>query len=190
MVKLLSFCLGGLLCLYPLAVYWGITSFGIRGSALTIACLFAARFLFMKSSATVSRPTHAIRLLTAVGLILAGISWLTDDPRGFLYYPVMVNFVLLVVFATSLFRPPSTIESFARIWEPDLSADGVKYTRKVTIMWTLFFLANGMTALYTVLGANLQIWALYNGFISYLLIGTMMGGEYIFRHYWRKRVLQ
>lgn len=190
MARLLSFCLGGLLCLYPLGVYWGITSYGIRSSALIIACLFVARLLFVKPSVIVSRSTHAIRLLAAVGMILTGVSWLTDDPRGFLYYPVMVNFVLLVVFATSLLRPPSTIESFARIWDPDLPDEGVRYTRKVTVIWSLFFLTNGMAALYTVLGASLDLWALYNGFISYLLIGALMGGEYLFRYFWRKRMLQ
>ena len=188
MTRFLSFCLSGLLCLYPLAVYWGVRSFGIRVSALIIACLFIIRLLFIRNSGALSKPAHAMRLLAAIGLVLTGVSWLTDNPQGFLYYPVMVNLALLIVFLMSLIRPPSMIESFARLWEPNLPAAGVRYTRKVTILWVLFFLGNGMTALYTVLWADFDVWALYNGLISYLLIGTLLAGEYFFRIYWRKKV--
>ena len=42
-------------------------------------------------------------------------------------------------------------------------------------------LRNGAIALYTATLTPLATWALYNGFIAYLLIGTMFGAEFLVR---------
>ena len=73
------------------------------------------------------------------------------------------------------------IERFARIQEPDLDHEGVIYTRKVTIAWCLFFLSNGLIALYTVFYSSIEIWTLYNGFVSYILMGLFFAVEYLIR---------
>src|SRR5215831_7157009 len=47
-------------------------------------------------------------------------------------YPVLMNVVLLGVFAASLRRGPSVVERLARMREPDLPPRAVAYTRRVT----------------------------------------------------------
>src|SRR5690606_37208099 len=86
-----------------------------------------------------------------------------------------------MIFASTLVKPPSMIERFARLAEPDLPETGVIWTRKVTIVWCIFFVLNALVALATVLFAPMQIWVLYNGFISYLLMGLLLLGEFILR---------
>ena len=54
------------------------------------------------------------------------------------------------------------------------------------MIWCLFFIVNGAIALVTVLSKNQALWTLYNGLISYLLMGTLLGGEWLYR----KRVLK
>lgn len=100
---------------------------------------------------------------------------------------MLVNLVLLVVFGLSLVRGPSVAERIARLQEPDLDARGVAYTRRVTQVWCGFFVLNGCIALATALWASEQAWALYNGLISYVLIGTLMGGEWLLRRHLRAR---
>ena len=100
---------------------------------------------------------------------------------------VAVNFILLGVFAYSLIFPPSMVEKFARIKEPNLSEAGVKYTRVVTWIWCGFFMVNGSVALYTALIAGIEVWTLYNGLVSYLLIGTLIVSEYLFRQFYLRR---
>ncbi|MGB8666210.1 MAG: hypothetical protein WCD24_15885, partial [Serratia inhibens] len=98
-----------------------------------------------------------------------------------LYYPVLVNVLLLLLFAYSLFAPPTVVERLARITEPQLDAAGVAYTRQVTQVWCGFFIVNGAIALATCLSGDIALWTLYNGGISYLLMGALMGIEWIVR---------
>ena len=32
------------------------------------------------------------------------------------------------------------------------------------------------------------IWAVYNGFVSYLLVGILIAGEVVFRHFYKRRL--
>lgn len=73
------------------------------------------------------------------------------------------------------------VERLARIREPQLSPAGVRYTRKVTKVWCGFFICNGAVALFTVLYVDLRLWTLWNGMLSYILMGTLMAGEWLVR---------
>ena len=88
---------------------------------------------------------------------------------------------MLLLFAWSVVRPPTIVERIARLREPDLSTDAVIYLRRVTIAWMVFFVCNGAVALYTALQSSLEIWTFYNGFVAYILIGAMFGGEFLTR---------
>ena len=75
----------------------------------------------------------------------------------------------------------SIVERLARLKQPELPASGVRYTRKVTQAWCVFFVVNGAIGLGTALFADLETWTLYNGLIAYLLIGLMAGIEFLIR---------
>src|SRR3546814_9842236 len=77
---------------------------------------------------------------------------------------------MFALFFLSLLQPPSMIERFARIVEPNLPETGVWYTRQVTKIWCAFFVLNGAAALYTSTVASMEIWTLYNGSIAYALM--------------------
>jgi uncharacterized membrane protein len=104
-----------------------------------------------------------------------------DSSGAVRYYPVLVNAALLVVFAASLVSPPSVIERIARLRDPELRPAAVVYTRRVTIVWTVFFVLNGGAAFYTARFATLEAWALYNGLIAYVLIGALFAVELAIR---------
>jgi len=104
-----------------------------------------------------------------------------DRPLAVRLYPVFMNAAMLSVFAVTLWKPPSMIERFARVLDPDLPESGVRYTRKVTIVWVGFFTLNGAIALWTVLQPGWAAWTLYNGFLSYVAAGLLFVGEYFVR---------
>jgi uncharacterized membrane protein len=97
-------------------------------------------------------------------------------------YPSLVNLGLLVAFGATLVRGPSMVEKFARIRKPDLSAPAVRYTRHVTQLWCVFFVLNGAFSVYTALCWPRDAWSLYNGAISYGLIGLLLAGEIVWRY--------
>ncbi|CAN5695249.1 hypothetical protein BH09PSE5_BH09PSE5_39740 [soil metagenome] len=102
-------------------------------------------------------------------------------------YPVLVNATLLVGFALSLRGSQSAIERIARIREPLLPPSGVRYTRRVTQAWCVFFLVNGAVASWTAVFETDEVWALYNGLVAYLLMGMLFGIEWLVRSVVRQR---
>jgi uncharacterized membrane protein len=100
----------------------------------------------------------------------------------------MVSAVLLGVFGASLWRGPTIVERIARLHEPQLPAAAVAYTRKVTIAWCAFFLANGALSAATALWASEQLWVLYNGLLAYVLIGAFFAIEWLLRQRMRARL--
>lgn len=116
-----------------------------------------------------------------LGILVLAYSAMKGESMGMLLYPVVISLVTLLVFAYSLIKSPTIIETFARIKEPNLDESGVAYCRKVTKVWCVFFIINGSVALYTALFATLEQWMLYNGLISYVLMGSLMAVEYVVR---------
>ena len=102
-------------------------------------------------------------------------------------YPVLVNAGLLASFGYTLLRPPTMIERLARLHEPDLPPHAVRYTRRVTQVWCVFFVVNGGIAAATALWASPAAWALYNGVVAYGAMGLLMAGEWLVRRRVRAR---
>jgi uncharacterized membrane protein len=123
-------------------------------------------------------------LAVAAGELLVGFY---DPELAARLYPVFMNVTMLLVFGLTLWKPPSMIERFARIAEPDLDAHGVTYTRKVTWAWIVFFAINGGIALWTALHGTWLQWGVYNGAISYGLAGGLFAVEFVIRKIVRAR---
>jgi len=176
-----SAAVAGALVLYPILVYVGIGRFGPSAVAVLLIAVCLLRLLVLRVRGDRTLVAKQTALISVGGVALAAASLLLGKADAMLYYPVLVNATLCFLFSWSLVSPPSAIERIARVREPDLSPAGVRYTRRVTIAWIFFFVANGGIALYTATLAPLATWALYNGFIAYLLIGAMFGAEFLVR---------
>jgi uncharacterized membrane protein len=113
----------------------------------------------------------SLRRLTPVDWCVAGV-----------LYPSLVNLGLLVVFGATLVRGPSMVEKFARLRNPDPIPQVVRYTRRVTQIWCVFFTLNSVFSVYTALCWRREAWSLYNGALAYGLIGVLLVGEIAWRH--------
>ncbi|MGA9521556.1 MAG: hypothetical protein WBV82_08840 [Myxococcaceae bacterium] len=164
---------------YPLLVYFGLGRFEPRWMALPLVGIAVVRAVATR---------ERVWLVAALGAgVLAATTLLGNSALPLKLYPVLVNGVLLVVFATSLAFPPTVIERLARLREPELPPSGVTYTRRVTQVWCGFFVLNGSTALATSLWGSDAIWALYNGLVAYVLMGLLFAGEWWIRRRIRAR---
>ncbi|HCG7781151.1 TPA: hypothetical protein NJ473_004016 [Vibrio parahaemolyticus] len=169
---------------YPFAVYFGIDKFGLNlvGGLLIAALLLR---LFVANKAPLKEFKFLALTTGAVGILLVALGMVFKQHGWLKFYPVVVNVCMLCVFAFSLKQPQSIIERLARLQEPELPPSGVAYTRKVTMVWCVFFVLNAAFALYTCF-LPVKIWTLYNGLISYLLAGSLFAGEWIVRQFVRK----
>lgn len=159
---------------YPLAIWLGHDRIEPRWLAGLLLLTVATRLPTLKVGA-------AARWTAAGALVLVACAVATNAVLPLKLYPVLVNAAMLAAFGASLVAGPSMIERLARLREPDLPPAGVRYTRRVTQAWCVFFVVNGSIALATALFASEALWSLYNGVIAYLLMGAMFGGEYLLR---------
>ncbi|WP_413282783.1 hypothetical protein [Vibrio sp. MA40-2] len=118
-------------------------------------------------------------LVTIIGVGAIVVAMVYQDVRGFLYYPVLVNITLLLTFVLSLFYGQPIITRMAQL-TTELDDDGLHYTRQLTVVWAVFFVINGIAALITT-QLSLHIWTVYNGVISYIMIGLLAGSEWLYR---------
>lgn len=125
-------------------------------------------------------------------LVLLVVVAATDAPDFFKLYPILVSALLLVQFGGTLITPPTMIERFARLASrgEELPASAVAYCRKVTWVWVFFFCFNIAVSSFTAVLDNWEVWTLYNGCISYILIGILLGGEWIVRRYLQSKQSQ
>ncbi len=171
---------GGLL--YPPLVYFGMGILPSMSFVLVGLALIGLRLLALRQQPD-SKIWKIAFLITAAGLI---VMLFLNSHLAVRAYPVIVSLSVAAVFGLSLLYPPPLVERFARLTEPNLPLSGVIYTRRVTIIWTLFLLANALISAATALWGTLAQWTLWNGLVSYLLMGTLFMGEVIVRRMVRR----
>jgi len=171
-ITLLGVCISVLTILYPFVVFFTLEYLEPWIVATILLGLFLARLLLKKGEGNWNY------FLLFFGLSFYGLIAWQNNLISLRFYPVIVNFVMFFIFSLSLFNPPTVIEVLAMKQNPNLSGEEVCYTRKVCKVWCVFFFINGSIATVTALWSSLAWWSLYNGFISYVLIGLLMGIEY------------
>ncbi|CNQ68019.1 COG4648 family protein [Neisseria gonorrhoeae] len=155
---------------YPALWYSGLN---LTGTALPRLAV-----LFVLSAA--SPPCPDLNLIHYITLFFAAV--LVFGRRDSMYwYPVLVNLMMLAVFGSSLFAGQTVIEKLARLQQPDLPEKAVRYTRRVTQVWCVFFIANGTLAALLARLGRYDWWAVYTGVIAYVLMGMLFAGEWLYR---------
>ncbi|MCG9697830.1 hypothetical protein [Shewanella sp. Isolate11] len=178
---LLQLVTGLLLIGYPVAVYFGLNYLPPGIIALVLCLILLLRLAILK------QQVKAMLIPVLVGIGLTAGSFIAKRNDWLLYYPVVINLSMLFLFAYSLKQGPSMIERLARLKQPDLPDEAIPYLKKVTLLWCGLFVLNGTVAFYTARFTSLEFWTLYNGFIAYLLIGSLLGGEWLYRTLWLKK---
>lgn len=159
---------------YPLAIWLGHGSIEPRWLAGLLLLAAATRLPALAISA-------AARWTAGGALVLVAFAVASNAVLPLKLYPVLVNAAFLAAFGYSLVSGMPMIERLARLREPELPPAAIVYTRRVTQAWCVFFVLNGAAALGTALYASEAVWSLYNGVISYALMGLMFGGEFLLR---------
>ncbi|MET0182549.1 MAG: hypothetical protein ABW199_06665 [Caulobacterales bacterium] len=163
--------------LYPLLAAISVRVVGPGWVILGLCVLLVARGLLGLRDKIPGAMTWG---LLAVAITIAAISFFNRDLAVRLY-PAVMNASMLVAFAATLINGPPMIERLARIAEPELPQQGVRWTRKVTWVWVGFFIVNGAIAIWTALYADWRVWTLYNGLIAYIAMGALLAGEFLLR---------
>lgn len=176
---------GGLLLSWPFVVWFGLTHNSLHWLLPLMALLMVLRLRQARRNTGPMR--FMMQRVALAGMVLCVASALLKTHQLLLFYPVVVNGVMLSVFAASLGTSMSLVERLARLHTPELPPQGVRYTRRVTQIWCLFFILNGLVALFTAVYGDMRLWVSWNGMIAYLLMGALMAGEWLVRRQVMKR---
>lgn len=184
--RLLKLAAASVMIAWPFLVSYGLTYGGMGWLLPIMVTVLLIRLLL-------ARKTHGpmrsvISTAALAGIALCALSALLKSHQLLLFYPVAVNLVMLGVFGLSLRSKMPVVERLARLRDPALPPEGVRYTRQVTKVWSLFFMLSAAAALFTALHGNLRVWTLWNGMIAYLLTGLLMASEWLLRQRLIKRM--
>jgi uncharacterized membrane protein len=122
---------------------------------------------------------------------LTALAWFwpnLHNPVAWLYFlqSVSANVMLGLIFWGSLGarrKPLCTV--FASAVHDEMTPELLRYTRQVTLAWSLFFLSSALLSLLLFFLAPIETWSLFANILSWPLIGVMFLGE----NEVRKRVL-
>jgi len=165
-----------LLVACPVAIHAAI----INGHTVTALLILLVAPVFL---AFHSRTAGIFAALTIATIVILLVTAREDIGQQLLYLmPVLINFTLAVVFGRTL-RPGETplITRFAILLNGRPEPRVVSYTRRVTRLWTLFFVLLALESLLLALFAPLEIWSLFVNILNYLLAGLLFAGEYFYR---------
>ncbi len=168
---------------YPFLVYAGLPYLPGRVLVLMGLATLLARLVLVRGVAVLAVWTVPLAIGAAclAALVVFDPSWAARA------YPVVMNLAACGTFAVTLRHPPSLIERIARLSEPDLPPRGGRYTRRVTQVWTGFLAANAVASAALAAWGTLAQWTLWNGFVAYLLMGALFGGELVVRRRVRRQ---
>lgn len=166
---------------YPFIIFFGIKVLPPGFLGLLLLVLLAMRFgVLVKEERQILLPVLILFLgYSVVTTILNSVSML-------LYYPALVNFSLFVTFANSL-RHEESLLRIVRARGATISEYTPGYLYKLTAVWAGFFVVNGLVSIWSST-LSMAAWTLYNGMLSYCIVGVLIGGELLFRRVYIRRM--
>ncbi|MGI6680321.1 MAG: hypothetical protein ACOX3T_02365 [Bdellovibrionota bacterium] len=167
--KLLKILLALCTLSYPFVIYFLLKN-KCSFSILSIILIFVVLLNFSKIKNYI---------ILTLGLALSFLLYYTNNQIYIKIYPVIMNLGVCACFFASLNKKP-LITYFAEKMGHTVTDEVFNYTKKATIYWGVFMALNAVASFITVFASDF-IWAIYNGFISYILIGLMFVVEIFIR---------
>lgn len=182
--------------LYPGFIFCGLYFWGLKPRVLSLALLALATFhLVSFSKEKNKRSVQAMKggLFFALTLICGTVALTLDSALFLRFYPVALSVCLLFLFGSTLWFGPNIIFKFACLGDKNLHKSALRpfveaYCRKTTMVWCGFFILNGSFAAYTCLVGSDKLWTIYNGLVSYILMGCLFVGEFMIRKLVQKQI--
>lgn len=165
---------------YPLIWLWQGSESAILGY---LPYLLALGWLVKGALQAVGFQRFFAMLMAGI-LLLVG---LTRNLETMYWYPVIINGLMLSIFGGSLWRGQPIVERLARLQEPNLPERAVRYTRNVTQLWCGVFVLNILISCTLIALQQFEWWAIYTGVVSYVVMGVVMAGEWVFRKIFIKK---
>lgn len=165
--------------LYPPAVHFALMTEQPSLALWLLIALSSTQLLSM----LFSRSTGSLMVLVPIivlGLCLYGLS--QQSIIALYLPPVFISGFFLWLFARTLRSGHEPlITTLARHVFSENDPQILRYTRRVTQAWSLFFLGMLIECLLLAMFASVEFWSLFANLLNYLLIALMFVAEFTYR---------
>jgi uncharacterized membrane protein len=173
--------------LYPLLVFCVLVVFKLPIRYLSIGIIvFAIAYSVINGRNYKGKHMAALFISPVILCVIGAVSLILDDksPIVIKLYPVLADIAYLTIMITSVFFPPPLAYYFIDIFDKSMKTVIPKetfdrYCFKASLVWCVFFVLDGIAALITVFYGSDLIWGIYNGGITYAMMGLIFIGEFI-----------
>lgn len=159
-------------------------------------------FVAYPAFAHFGRPATALALLATLGAYIvaslcfrhplrwlmppaagAAVLWASPPVEWLLFIPpILLNALLAWLFGRTLVRGRlPLIARFAVMEQGTLSAELAAYTRTLTWLWTLLFIAAALLSCALAMSGHRDAWSLFTNLVNYLLVVALFLGEFVYR---------
>ncbi|MDH3620206.1 MAG: hypothetical protein OER91_04905 [Gammaproteobacteria bacterium] len=165
---------------YPFIILLGLKHLPPSFFGIVLLAVLGLRFgVLMPEERPVLIPVLLVYVAYAVTATVSG------SQTMLLYYPAVVSFTMCGVFLNSLRQGNSMLLRLMKARKMELDEHAPPYLYWLTAIWAGFFVINGLVSIWTST-LTLEVWTLYNGFLSYCLVALLFGVEYVYRGYYRR----
>ena len=194
--------------LYPVLVFLMLVVFRFPVRVLSLCIMVLAISFFLSGTSAVGNRNSDSKkaldwrpMLSSALFLIVGIACFVTQQSLFLkLYSVSVSVIFFLTFASTFFFKPNIIFRFACMTDKSIVGSSresavLKYCFKVTVIWCIFFILNGSISVWTALydfgndELNNKVWSVYNGGISYVLMGMLFAIEYLVRRQVYKKMV-
>lgn len=167
---------------YPLAVHLALIASQTNWALWLLVALSLSQLLTLFGT---SGSARWLALIPALVLTLAIAGLLRGSLLALYLPPILISGGLLWLFASTLREGHEPIISrFARLVFQEEDPEQLRYTRRVTQLWSLFFLAMLLETMLLSVFAPLELWSLFANILNYLFIALLFVLEFAYRR-WR-----
>lgn len=167
--------------IYAALEYYTSTTPGtaVFGAALAITPLLLT-WLLLASRSTYPRLTMMLAALLAAFILVGYWTQIERNfPLMFMLQEAGIYLILAFGFGRSLMAGQTALcTQWAQMIHGDLSEPVRRYTRTVTLAWTLFFVAISLTSAALFFLAPVRVWSLFSNFLTLPLAAAMFAIEY------------
>jgi uncharacterized membrane protein len=186
-----KFFFGLLAILYPLLVFCTLVVFKLPIRYLSIGIIiFAIIYSIINGRHFKGKHTAALFISPLILCVIGAISLFMDDALIIKLYPALADLAYLTIMITSFFFPPPFAYYFIDIFDKSMKTKISKekfdtYCFRASIVWCIYFVVDGIisviTTYYTTYynPGDWRIWGIYNGGITYVIMGLIFTGEFI-----------
>lgn len=171
-----------LIILYPLTTHFSIAIGDPNPSLflLLLGILLISTGLFIKHR----YKTSAYVLFGAMGLYFAAYYIFPNHFSILFIPPLMVSVFLLWLFGRSLApKREALISQLANAYHGELPPHLELYTRRLTMIWTMYFALFAVSVFYLGFVNSESTWSFYFNLANYIVIAILVVGEYLIRIY-------